>query len=319
MLIRLTIKWLILKNFRRIYYKLFGYRRPKFHYKDYIYDINLINKLIYDLIIEGQPFLISRLGATETDISFQFTLIENRLKKRYSNNSLLDGKILAGIFPSNEETFNRFSKVYIDSISRIDIIGTWQDEREEYFLTKLENVVFTSLENLEPFFASAPWTKALVNKKVLIIHPFTNSIIHQLNKKSELLFPDFNDGLLPQTHFELYKPRVTNGIGSHLDEVDWNTALDTMKLEIKEIDFDLAIVAAGAYGLPLGAYIKDLGKQAIHLAGASQLLFGIIGSRWFNNTKYKSMVNSEWIRPLESDVDYNIKSAFENREGAGYW
>ena len=51
-------------------------------------------------------------------------------------------------------------------------------------------------------------------------------------------------------------------------------------MEISEIDFEIAIIGAGAYGLPLGAFIKKIGRQAIHLGGATQILFGVRRARW---------------------------------------
>lgn len=44
-----------------------------------------------------------------------------------------------------------------------------------------------------------------------------------------------------------------------------------------KINFDTAIIGCGAYGMPLAAQIKNAGRQAIHLGGAVQLLFGIKG------------------------------------------
>lgn len=37
-------------------------------------------------------------------------------------------------------------------------------------------------------------------------------------------------------------------------------ALKSMQAEILKKDFQVALIAAGAYGLPLAAYIKGLGK-----------------------------------------------------------
>ena len=34
-----------------------------------------------------------------------------------------------------------------------------------------------------------------------------------------------------------------------------------MKADIKEIDFDIAIIGAGAYGMFLAQYVKSLGKK----------------------------------------------------------
>ena len=46
------------------------------------------------------------------------------------------------------------------------------------------------------------------------------------------------------------------------------------------LEFDVAIIGCGAYGFPLANEIKKMGKVAIHLAGATQLMFGIVGKRW---------------------------------------
>ena len=84
---------------------------------------------------------------------------------------------------------------------------------------------------------------------------------------------------------------------------DWFDALDYMKEEINEKDFDIAIIGCGAYGLPLAAYIKSIGKQAIHLAGKTQLLFGIKGKRWNNNPDIN--YTKHWISPLPEDIPDN--------------
>lgn len=59
---------------------------------------------------------------------------------------------------------------------------------------------------------------------------------------------------------------------------DWFEAPDAMRAMVQGIEFDVAIIGAGAYGLPLGSRIKEAGKVAIHLGGSTQLLFGIWGA-----------------------------------------
>jgi hypothetical protein len=200
------------------------------------------------------------------------------------------------------------------------LIGVWQDEREQYLISLSRRTpLFTSLENLEPFFSFLPWTKAFEGKRILIIHPFINTIKIQLKKTSIELFPGVQNGLLPVATYILYKPIVSYGDSVFTDYNNWLDALNMMKQEIENLDFDVAIVAAGAYGLPLGAFIKGMGKIAIHLAGASQLLFGIIGSRWSNSERYKTLFNANWIVPLKSDYNDSVKQSFQKREGGGYW
>ena len=90
-----------------------------------------------------------------------------------------------------------------------------------------------------------------------------------------------------------------------------------MKKEIDKIDYDICIVGAGAYGFPLAAHVKRSGKKAIHLAGVTQLLFGIKGSRWENFIvwPYMNLFNEHWIRPLGIEKPKNANQV----EGACYW
>ena len=79
-------------------------------------------------------------------------------------------------------------------------------------------------------------------------------------------------------------------------------ALESMKAEILKKDFQVALIAAGAYGLPLVAYIKGLGKQAIHMASNMQILFGIHGKRWDNWPAWAAHFNEYWVYPSENET-----------------
>ena len=54
---------------------------------------------------------------------------------------------------------------------------------------------------------------------------------------------------------------------------------------------------------------KRLGKQAVHLGGATQLLFGIKGKRW------GEIGNEHWVSPLAEERP----QGFEKIEGGCYW
>jgi hypothetical protein len=84
------------------------------------------------------------------------------------------------------------------------------------------------------------------------------------------------------------------------------------------IDFDICLIGAGAYGLPLAYFAKTIGKQAIHLGGVTQILFGIKGRRWEKDDYADStakMFNEHWIRPMESETPA-LKDRVEN---GCYW
>ena len=101
---------------------------------------------------------------------------------------------------------------------------------------------------------------------------------------------------------------------------NWFEALDYMKNEIANRDFDLLIVGCGAYGLPLAAFGKQMGKKAIHLGGGTQLLFGIKGKRWEgryhgDDTRFADLFNEYWTYPSENEKPQNA----EKVEGGCYW
>ncbi len=61
---------------------------------------------------------------------------------------------------------------------------------------------------------------------------------------------------------------------------DWFEALDYMRDKIAHIDFDIAILGCGAYGMPLAADIKNTCSKLNYHFGVKQTLFGIKGKRW---------------------------------------
>jgi hypothetical protein len=96
---------------------------------------------------------------------------------------------------------------------------------------------------------------------------------------------------------------------------DWFQALADMQRQMTAIDFDVALIGAGAYSLPLVVHAKKLGKVGIHMGGAVQLYFGIMGGRWDKNPAIQSFVNESWVRPLPEDTPPNNKLI----EGGCYW
>ena len=118
-------------------------------------------------------------------------------------------------------------------------------------------------------------------------------------------------------HYELRTIKAVQSIAGNQPEGfgDWFEALDWMKREIDKTDFDIAIIGCGAYGFPLAAYVKQIGKKAIHLGGATQYLYGIISSALENNPKLSNLKNEYWVRPSKEETPHGI----ENVENSRYW
>jgi hypothetical protein len=155
--------------------------------------------------------------------------------------------------------------------------------------------------------------EALSGRRVLIVHPFVESIKRQYRRR-ERLFHDVQ--VLPE--FDLITLRAVQSIaGTPTEFCDWFEALEYMKRKIAKESFDTAIIGCGAYGFPLACYVKRLGKQAIHLGGITQILFGIIGKRWEGSyhSSIKGLINEYWVRPLPEE-----RPTFASRVESGcYW
>ncbi|QNM86256.1 hypothetical protein H9W90_03810 [Polaribacter pectinis] len=316
----------ILKVFRKIYINIFGKKyRGFFNTEKPEFNGQASSDLIYNVLKLDKPCMISRFGNTEFTCVYQYKVKNEPLLLRYKKFIIGDIDTLdytlkikqeiqnnAGFFPASKKNLNKFSELIIAKIKNIDILGSWL-EVENKFNLELKNTRKVGLEDLNPYNHKIPWSRILKGKKVLVIHPFTKSIESQY-KKREKLFK--NKEVLPEFNLITYKP-VVSIIDNHknLPFKDWFEALSFMKKDIEKIDFDIAILGCGAYGLPLASYIKEIGKKAVHIGGSTQMLFGILGKRWETEYDLSHIINENWVRPLEEEIPKNFKKI----ENGCYW
>lgn len=221
----------------------------------------------------------------------------------------------AGFFPSKIEYGMKYLDLVLNDCKDVDILASYQ-KREKFISNEIKHTVKVNLEGYyAPFLWENPWTRILKDKKVLVIHPFAESIKMQYSRR-ELLFN--NPDVLP----EFKSLTVIKAVQSIAEEKNkllfgsWFDALLYMEREIDKTDFDIALIGCGAYGFDIAAYIKRKGKIAIHTAGWTQMLFGIYGNRWLvDQPKFKKFINNNWIRPLENERP----SGLEKVENGAYW
>lgn len=284
------------------------------------------NDQIRALLAEKRCCMISRLGGTETPVMVSYLDITDHrpfLTKSVDyirgkrNRFWWDPKVksdichFSGFFPATDDMLTRYSIEILAKLKQIDLLGSWlRDEHRlaNYFSPSLIRV---DLDDLEPYFFDRPWSELLAGKKVLVVHPFEESIQKQYAKR-ELLFKD--PRVLPAFELKTLKA-VQSLVGNQVEFGDWFSALDWMCRKIGGIDFDVAIIGAGAYGIPLAAHVKKLGKQAIHLGAATQLLFGIRGKRWEDFPAWSHLFNEHWTRALPHETPAN----FRMLERGAYW
>lgn len=285
------------------------------------------NDAIRELILSRKPCLVARFGCVELEATlrgYDISRPGSRLKKFaqlftgscgpfWWDNSIKAGMLrTTGVFPADEATLMRFAECSLESARPIDILGTWN--AREWFLSRqfFPKAKAVHLDDLNAFRYEKPWTSALEGRRVLVVHPFDETIRSQYARR-ELLFAD--KAVLPPFELLTYKP-VTSFLGLETPYRDWFEALDKMCRDIAALDFDVAILGCGAYGMPLGAFIKQkLGRQAVHLGGVTQILFGIRGGRWDNFPMINRFYNDAWVRPGDSERPAN----FRQHEGGAYW
>lgn len=290
------------------------YENLKFYAGKPVLSNNDANVFIGETIRTGAPACIGRFGASELFCSSMFEF-DIKGKKAKAVEQLADW---SGFFPKDISLGERFNEILKASIREIDLLGIWNLRYDDYYIRKYSSkqIRLTYLYSLEPW--SCPekaWTSALAGRKVLVIHPFEESIKMQYKKHGKI-FPGTD--ILPE--FELKTLKAVQTVAGEIDKRfdSWFDALDWMFGEAMKIDFDIAIIGCGAYGLPLAAKLKKAGKQAVHLGGAAQILFGIKGKRW-DEDKDKQYVrdfyNDSWIYPSSCERPENADIV----ENGCYW
>lgn len=277
---------------------------------------------------ETSGLMISKFGTIELDNLICYSVNKRgisvkdyklALKGRYSihmEEAFAKLCTNAGFFPRKEAMLGEYSNLVHQDIKEIDILGSYL-KAEEYINDKLNpKCVKVDLDGYyAPFLWKNPWSSNLKGKKVLVVHPFVESIQKQYERREKLFD---NADVLPE-FADLHLIKAVQSIADNGDKLpykDWFEALDTMKHQMDQIEYDVALIGCGAYGMDLAAHAKRKGKIAIHLAGWTQMLFGIYGNRWIKDQpKYAKFVNEYWVRPSDSEKPTNA----DRVENACYW
>ena len=320
----------ILKIFREIYTRIAGF--PPTRAVDEIrvqYFNEAANEYIYTKVAEalkdGKGLALCKLGTVELGCivswlnrnkwrmkdyehfiqGYPVPLFYQKEIQRLNNN--------AGVFPATETIANRFCQLMLQDMQETDILASyaWCERYVQNYISHSDTI------NLDGYYApfryEHPWTRILKDKRVLVVHPFAESILAQYKKRA-FLFD--NPEVLPEFKSLRVVKAVQSIAGNACGFNDWFDALGSMTSEMDKEDFDVALIGCGAYGVPLTIHTKRLGKVGIHLAGWTQMLFGIYGKRWLSDQpQYKRFINNYWIRPGQTEVP---KGA-EKVEGGCYW
>lgn len=279
------------------------------------------NKRIIQLLQEENPFIINRLGiGDETHLSFEY-LSTKKINKKYLS-PLCN---LNGVYSKTEDLsdYQAFCIKYLESIENSTYLASFQFNSRnivkiQNFFSKKYNIKQIHSRSLEPFYVcldnEIPWTHFLKHKKVLILSPFVESFKKQLSNNFQI----FKDKkiFLDDQQFVFYKTYQT--IAGNKLHNNWLETFELMCNDIEKLDFDVALLGCGSYGLPLCNFIYSLNKSSIYIGGGLQLLFGVMGKRWEANKMWNKIIeenNTKFIRPNNNECIKNQNSI----EQGCYW
>jgi hypothetical protein len=264
-----------------------------------------VHATIASAIRADEPFMVGRLGGVES-LAVAYALRRRLWTHNRSEWTAKLRKDLAlgpGAVSRSDSELDRFALQYLSAAGSSDVLVVGRFAPHVIRFTPLlerEDLRIADSGALEPYTAMRcgvpSWTAALAGKRVLIVHSFERSIREQSERRASVRgVADF----LPA--FDLHVVRPLDTFAGYGSARTWQADLASLTADIAKQSFDVAIVGAGGYGLPAASFIKGMGKTVIHLAGATQLLFGIRGARWDDDPAYREFIDATWVRPHASE------------------
>lgn len=278
------------------------------------------NAFLLDGLASGRAFAAGKIGDTELEVLVKYERCHrdpDQFFASISNGHELDLLHLnSGVFPKTKDVLVRWVTTYLDALSQTDLLGVWHNQGEKEIIEQYApQAIVTGIKALEPYYHHVPWTSALAGKRVVVVTPFASSVSHQHARRSGgELFPG-NPSILPNFDIVIVQSPFSAGLEAPKHS-DWHTALDELKERLAKTSFDACLIGAGAWSLPLCAFVRSsLERPAVHLGGALQILFGIRGKRWDRHPFIKQLFNQNWIRPLPQEKP---RAQWKN-DGGAYW
>jgi len=259
------------------------------------------NEAISSILESGKPAAIGKIGSTEiaaTRIYLGYTGETHDKWKRMKRTSDIP-QYRGGIFPDTDEIYEKFGQIYYDALLNMDYFALWYNYGESKIIHSLgqKPIISHSLESLNPYAFGEPWSRHFKGRKILVILPFKNTVESQLLKRDKIWK---NPDTLPEAKYQIMKIPQNAYVEKPWFN-DWVETFHFLKDQIHKYEFDIAVIGAGAWSIPLAVEVKKMGKIGIHMGGSTQVLFGITGGRWQETGSLDHFYNENWTRVLDTD------------------
>ena len=270
--------------------------------------------------IRNNDLLLIRFGLYEYQLCYQY--LEKKVGIRTKFSEFICNHIHndAGILWEKEDDLDAYAEYIIDNLNLVTILAYWRNYPSRFVFNKFiqNNTLDINVEDLYPYpffheYQLPSWQYNLKNKKVLVVTSFSKTINKQYGKK-ELIWKN-SESILPSFKLITYQAVCTNGGCEDKRFKTWKDAVLFMKKEILEIDFDIALISCGGYGIPLSMELRKKGKNVIQWGGCYQLWFGIKGARWDSIPEINEYFNEYWVYPDKCETPPEHNSV----DSSSYW
>jgi|GEM_PF-1418767 len=283
-------------------------------------NINETQIIMKHFLKTNLPTLSLRFGLYEYQLCYQYLEKVIGLRKHYTDFIKYHIALDAGIMGDNEVSLDKYCEYIISNLNLVDIMSYWRNVPDIKIFNSFysQHISHINVEKIYPYpfwhkNVLPDWQIELKNKKVIIISSFAETIRNQYKKRRKIW--KNADIILPEMDLICYKSVVTNGGCVDNRFVDWQDAVNYMVDNIIKNDFDIALISAGGYGMPLAISLRKAGYKALQWGGCYQLWFGIMGGRWINDKNIKSFMNEYWVFPTESETPPRANEV----NGSSYW
>ncbi len=268
-----------------------------------------VNRQLLDKLARKEPFAVTRNGMWETGMLVK--LERDRLWHMDSAAGMDD------VFDKREDRQRYFDLTSALMPYADYVVNWWRINMESHFYKpyarKNTQMQFCEDDGVSNFLLKDPdsWIYGIEGKKVMIISPFVEYMERQYQKK-DLLWSGIR---IPS--FEFRSVKAVFWYDGYKDSRfrSWFDALHYLYSEAMQQDFDIALLGCSTFSTPLALMFKREGKQAVHVGGPLQLMFGIKGKRW--DEYFTDTYNEHWIElPDETKVG-NVDSL--DMQGGSYW
>lgn len=279
--------------------------------------------IITDAVLMKKPLLVGKMGNTEYNQISRWYNAEKGARW-YSVDITLCR--FAGVCPATIGTINNFATVFIDTVREIDLHFRWHlsmhvDHKVDSILFPKNQVVLPNIMSLDPWFFTKAYSESFAGKTVLVVSNHAAFIRQQYEQNRTCIFKGRNDILPPFVLKTVATPLPPNPADSSLLLNDttyiwptWQETLESIKLKVlQQGHYDIMLIAAGSFSIPVAAEAKHNGKVAIHLGGTMNPFFGLYSGRYDSRLYYKKLIYTDCFMRMPKPVEA------KHIENSAYW